>query len=184
MRSTAAGTVRALLALLLAVTLSGCELLDLFDATPGVEFEELDPAELAPGEELSVPIEVEAGADGGTLAFVPVYFGEQGPFSFALDTGAAHSVIDEKVVEEARLALTGETRSLSGISGLAEAKHVQVDAWRVGDVALPPLEVSSMLLAAGDDHTMRGLLGSDVLSGFDRVTIDYVEGRLVLQPKA
>lgn len=188
MRSPLALAIRVFLALLLVAALAGCDLLDPLAASEGagnegVDFSDLDAQQLEPGQQLAVPLQIQEGANGGLLAFVPVYFGEHGPYSFALDTGASHSVIDETVVQEIALPLTGETRPLTGIAGVAEAEHVKVDAWRVGDVALPPLEVASLRLAAGSDATLRGLIGSDILSDFDRITIDFVQEQLLLQPR-
>lgn len=183
MRLSLTAPARVFLALVLVVAASGCELLEPFQQK-GVEFDEIDQADVAPGPEIAVPLTVEDGSQGGTLVFVPVYFGDDGPHSFALDTGASHSIIDEKLVEEVGLPLTGETRALSGVGGLAEAVNVQVDAWRIDDVDLPPLSVASALLAAGDTHTLRGLLGSDVLSEFERITIDYREEVMLLQPRS
>jgi hypothetical protein len=48
----------------------------------------------------SVPLLVLKGTDGATLALAPVYVDDQGPFAFALDTGASHSVIDEDLADQ------------------------------------------------------------------------------------
>lgn len=183
MRTSSTVLARAVLALVLTASVSGCDILSLF-AEGGVEFRDVDQQQVAPGPEVAVPLDVQDGPDGGTLVFVPVYFGNRGPYSFALDTGASHSIIDEKVVEDVGLAFTGETRALAGVGGTSETKQVHVGAWRIGDVVLSPRSVASTLMAAGDLDTLRGLLGSDILHDFERVTIDYDQEVLLLHPKS
>jgi hypothetical protein len=56
-----------------------------------------------------------------------------------------------------------------------------VKEWRVGKVKLPPTIVVEANLPFGNAHGgVQGLLGSDMLSQFDVVTIDYGQSRLLL----
>jgi hypothetical protein len=62
----------------------------------------------------------------------------QGPFPFALDTGASQSVVDLNVVQQLNIPITGDAGRASGVGGLVPAKLIRVDQWRVGDVPLSP----------------------------------------------
>ncbi|MFG3660094.1 retropepsin-like aspartic protease [Streptomyces sp. NPDC047706] len=116
---------------------------------------------------------------GQTLAFVPVSIEGQGPFMFALDTGASMSVVDDDVADRAGLERTGERRAVSGILSTGEVAVVEVTHWEVGDLPLAPGELTLIDLGPPPGGgTMQGLLGSDVLSDFGSITIDYDEGVL------
>ncbi|MFI6012562.1 aspartyl protease family protein [Streptomyces sp. NPDC051243] len=109
-----------------------------------------------------------------TLAFVPVSIEGEGPFMFALDTGASSSVVDDDVADRAGLELTGERRSVSGILGTGQVPVAEVDEWRVGDVPIEPGEVTVVDLGPPRGGSgIQGLLGSDVLSDYGSITVDY-----------
>ena len=59
------------------------------------------------------------------------------------------------------------------------ARRVRVSNWNVGGVPLPNVVVSSAPIAGLNAHAF-GLLGSDVLSRFGSVTIDYHDKQLIL----
>lgn len=68
---------------------------------------------------------------------------------------------------------------------VSRVASVQVRRWSVGDVQLPPTAiVEANLPFGGANGGVQGLLGSDMLSRFDVVTIDYAHSRLVLRPHA
>ena len=136
----------------------------------------------ATGNEQSVPLFVLQGPSGSTLALVPVYLNGQGPFAFALDTGASQSVVDEDLADQLKLPKDGPAVEMTGVSATAEATQVRVNAWRVGDVELPGRSMVCLKLSAANRRVkMRGLLGSDVLSRFGAVTVDYNNQRLLLR---
>ncbi|MFE3637520.1 aspartyl protease family protein [Streptomyces sp. NPDC059168] len=136
-------------------------------------------ARTSPGAAHEVPLRVvEQG--GRTLAFVPVSVEGQGPFSFALDTGASTSVVDDDVADRVGLDRTGERRSVSGILGTDEVPVARVDRWRVGDVRLEPGEVTVIDLGPHRQGGLQGLLGSDVLSDFGSIGVDYDDGVLTV----
>src|SRR5262245_56794162 len=87
---------RRLLSLLLmtalGATLTGCSV------TVGRE------ASLGCGQ---VHARVVSGAGGARLVLVPVYISGRGPYDFALDTGAARTVVDARVSNLLRLPTTG-----------------------------------------------------------------------------
>ncbi|WP_461026492.1 aspartyl protease family protein [Streptomyces sparsus] len=135
----------------------------------------------SPGEAREVPLRV-VERDDRTLAFVPVSIEGEGSFLFALDTGASTSVVHEDVADELGLELTGERRPVSGVIASGEVPVADVGEWKVGDVSLEPGEVTVIDLGPpeGSGGGIQGLLGSDVLSEFGSITVDYDEGVLRL----
>jgi hypothetical protein len=140
------------------------------------------------GEE-TVKIEVVATSarpNRQTLALVPVFIDGRGPLPFALDTGASRSLISATLAEHLHLPARGSAGMLQGVTGDASAENFAVASWRAGAINLPP----SMIAAVGSPtggvvdrlHGPVGLLGSDVLSRYGKIAIDYDKGLLVLDP--
>jgi hypothetical protein len=155
--------VRSRLASLLVVTvlgamLSGCAL------TLG------RPAPLGTGQ---VHARVVTGAGGARLVLVPVYISGRGPYDFALDTGAARTVVDTRLSNLLHLPASGPEQTVTGVAGTVEAVRVRISDWRVDTITLPSTTVLSLRLAAGGGPPLDGLFGSDMLSRFRTVTIDY-----------
>jgi hypothetical protein len=118
-------------------------------------------------------------SEGAVDETVLVYFGTRGPFRFILDTGASFTLIDRNVVNQLHLPVVGAPRTLSGIFGSGPARVVHVDTWRADDAELPSLDVYT---ARGPlfNSFISGLLGSDALSTFQSVIIDFQSGQLIL----
>ncbi|WP_165986469.1 retropepsin-like aspartic protease [Streptomyces sp. YIM 98790] len=134
----------------------------------------------SPGAAPEVPMRI-VEQDDLILAFVPVSISGQGPFMFALDTGASASVVDEAVADRVGLPRTGERRSVSGVLGTGEVPVAEVEQWEVGEVALEPGEVTVVDLGPPrGGGGIQGLLGSDVLSDFGSITVDYDDEVLTL----
>lgn len=134
----------------------------------------------APGAERTVGLRIAEGNRGATLPLAPVFIGDRGPLWFVVDTGAAESLIDRELAEHLGLSpIPGSERRVAGIAE-AEAVEVIVESWRVGDVALPPRPLASLPLPEPPDSPVAGLLGSDVLSSFGAVTVDYANEELRL----
>jgi predicted aspartyl protease len=138
----------------------------------------------AAGEDLEVPLEVVEDPGGATLAFVAVTIHGEGPFIFALDTGASHSVVHERIARDLRLEEVDDATRVTGVVGVTQARQVQVEDWSIGhvDLGARPL-VAIELGAPGDGIGLDGLLGSDLLSEFDAITVDYARGALTLRPR-
>jgi predicted aspartyl protease len=169
-KTRAGGSVRAL-ALALAVStlaMTGCELLPVA-RTPA-----------SPPPAGSVPLHV-ARAGGSVIPTVEVTLQGQGPYDFVLDTGASRSVVDRQLAEQLGLPQVPAVPQVTSVTGPAEATVVRVTDWSVGDVTLPSGIVAAMDLqlsgsAAAQQLLGRqvdGLIGSDVLSSFGVVSIDY-----------
>lgn len=141
--------------------------------------------EPGPGDDLEVTLNVIEGAGGAILAFVPVTINGQGPYSFALDTGASGSVIDESIADELNLEQVGETRGVTGVTGATEASSVQIEEWNIEgvDLGARPAIVLDLGGAGAEGPGIQGLLGSDVLSAFGAITVDYDAGVLRLRPR-
>ena len=130
----------------------------------------------------TVKLTVVSTKDRNTLALVPVYIDGKGPFAFAVDTGASRTVIDEKAALKAGLKPGRSIGTLQGVAGSAEGREVRVDAWSADKVALRPAAIAS-LRGLGRGGGLEGLLGSDVLSRYGKVAVDYDNDVLLLDPK-
>ena len=119
------------------------------------------------------------------IALVPVTIDGKGPFTFALDTGASQSLVDSAVAKELQVRKTGDSHQVAGITNVTKVQTFVVKHWQVGAVQLPSTTVVEANLPFGNaDGGVQGLLGSDMLSQFDVVTIDYAHGELRLHHRA
>jgi hypothetical protein len=149
-----------------------------------------DPPAPLPDGELAVRLVILEGPGGGTMALVPVMIAGQGPFTFALDTGASHSLVDREIAEQLNLSVGETPIEVTGVGAVSEAQPVELSQWSLGDedsnghVPLPPRTLVTMELAAGSRGLkLQGLLGSDVLSEFDQIRVDYRGQMLTLHPR-
>jgi hypothetical protein len=118
---------------------------------------------------------------GGVFAFLRVYIRGEGPFAFTVDTGASHSVIDFDVVRKLRLKTIGEPVTITGIACRGTAGRLRMAKWRAGSIGLPAEEIQTIdMPEVGGGIEIDGLLGSDVLSTFGAITVDYEAERLLL----
>lgn len=118
------------------------------------------------------------------LALVPVTIDGKGPFTFALDTGASQSLIDSAVATRLRVPSKGSAGKIAGVNSVKKAALVRVKSWSMGQVKLPPTTIVSANLPFGNAYVgIQGLLGSDMLSQFDVITIDYGKQQLRLHPR-
>lgn len=127
------------------------------------------------------------------MALVPVTIDGQGPFPFALDTGASRSLIALPLAQRLHLSIQGKAGTLYGIGGPSTAQNVAITSWRAGQVSLPSEVIAAVPSKtatpqgpkAGNTHKVSGpvgLLGSDVLSRYGKIAIDYDKGLLILDP--
>ena len=98
----------------------------------------------------------------------------QGPFPFVLDSGDAESTIDAGLAHRLHLGSAGAPVDFEGVGCTAAARPVTVAHWSVGGLAL----AAQTLIAAhipemGGKGEPVGLFGSDVLSSFGAVRIDF-----------
>jgi hypothetical protein len=137
-----------------------------------------------PSGELAVRLLVVQGPDETTLALVPVYIEGEGPFTFALDTGASHTVVDQKIAERLQLPVAGPPVEMTGVAAVAPSTPVRVEKWRVGKIEMPPRTMVALdLTETNRRFQLQGLLGSDILSRFGAIQVDYDRQLLILHPK-
>lgn len=135
----------------------------------------------------TISLRVFRGPQDSVLVFVPVTIQGQGPFEFVLDTGASRTSIDNGLADRLQLSAAPGflAPTVEGVAASAEARILQVEQWQVGDQPLPSWPVAAIDLPSpppqmGVDE-FPGLLGSDILSQFGRVTIDYEQEVLILE---
>ncbi|GAB2746440.1 aspartyl protease family protein [Streptomyces bullii] len=122
--------------------------------------------------------------DGQTMVLAPVSIGGAGPFMFVLDTGASVSAVDDDLARQLDLPRTGERQPISGVVGQDTVPVVAIGGWELGDVRLDPADATVVDLdALRGGRPLQGLLGSDVLGDFGRITVDYEEEVLLLTPR-
>jgi predicted aspartyl protease len=125
-----------------------------------------------------VRLRVESGTFG-VFAFARIFIGGKGPFTFTVDTGASHSVLDYDLVRKLGLRTIGEPLTVTGITCRGQAARLRIHRWRVGRVRLPAAEIQTIDMpdpGGGVD----GLLGSDILSRFGTIAVDYRRELLLL----
>lgn len=128
-----------------------------------------------------IPIEIAEGRDASQI-LVPVTIGDSPQLRFVLDTGSAESVLDLETGQALGLdPIPGSEREITGAGAGSRAFEVAVEGWQLGDV---PLEGGRLVVfdipAPAGEARPDGLLGSNVLDDFGRVTIDYEGEELLL----
>jgi predicted aspartyl protease len=130
---------------------------------------------------ISAPVDVKKDFQGNTLVLVSVTLEGQGPYVMALDTGASKTLLDRSVVAKLQLPVAGPPQEFSGIGGKQQATPVRIGAWNIGQIKLPASEIAS--IALGDTQRSVGIvgfLGSDLMSRFGLVSIDYNNNTLTV----
>jgi hypothetical protein len=96
-----------------------------------------------------------------------------GPFSFLLDTGSTHTVIDPSLARQLQAPVIGEA-SLTTVSDVRKDRLARLKEVRVGDSAVSELGavIDKMDLVKLKAPGVRGVLGEDFLSQFD-ILLDY-----------
>jgi predicted aspartyl protease len=107
---------------------------------------------------------------GATVALADVSIHGKA-FVFVVDTGATTTLVDSAVARSLNLRPTGKAVPITGVAGGSSAPTVRITDWRLGGSALPASNV--VTLPGGGVGGTAGLLGSDILSRFGKITIDY-----------
>ena len=128
-----------------------------------------------------VPLTVSVVA-GQVAETADVCLDGKGPYPFILDSGAGQSTIDAGLAQRLHLASAGAATEFAGVGCTGTAQPVSVDTWSLDGVPLAAQELTAATLPQmGGKGEPDGLLGSDVLSRFGAVRIDFVgPGTLVL----
>jgi len=115
------------------------------------------------------------------IALAPVCVAGHGPYAFVVDSGATTSAFDTQLVKELHLATNGPGQTVSGANCTTQETPTAGPSWSVGTVPLAAQTVSSIDIPGfGLRASPAGLLGSDVLSRFGAVQLDYQHQSLAL----
>jgi hypothetical protein len=127
-----------------------------------------------------VPITVSTVA-GQVSEAVNVCIDGSGPYPFVLDTGDGETLIDARLAARLHLAHDGAPSIYEGVGCTGTAQPVRARSWSVAGVALAPQALTAATLPDfGIPGQPYGLLGSDVLSRFGAVRIDFAAQTLTL----
>jgi predicted aspartyl protease len=125
-----------------------------------------------------VPIVVVKAKGGATAVLAKVIIHGRA-FPFLIDTGATESVVNPALANRLHLKQIGKPRKICGVSGCASSGRVRLSRWSINGTPLPKIDVATSDIG-GVGNTPFGLLGSDVLSRFGAITIDYQNKVLTL----
>jgi len=78
------------------------------------------------------------GPADATMALVAGLHRGEGPYSFALDTGASRTTVDSKIAEELGLLTAGGETQVTGVGGKAIARPVRVRVGALRKLTSPP----------------------------------------------
>jgi hypothetical protein len=127
----------------------------------------------------------------GDMVFVEAMIHGAGPYRLVLDTGAASTVLDERVVAEAGVELRSSRRTVNGsgggtvaIAGIARIEAMDVvgvdgRSWTVADFDVNVLELEAFDLHFG--QRFDGILGYPAFLGLT-VELDYPAQRVSVLP--
>jgi hypothetical protein len=110
----------------------------------------------------------------GAVVVANVCIEGTGPFSFLIDSGSDMSVVDTQLSRRFHLSQVGAPEQAAGIGCSTTVVAERVPNWSVGGLTLSPQVVlSTSLPNLGASLPLAGVIGSDVLSRFGAVRIDY-----------
>jgi Aspartyl protease len=133
-----------------------------------------------PGGGIKIPLTVSVVA-GQVAEAVDVCIGGQGPYPFVLDSGAGQSTIDAGLAHRLDLADDGPPGAFAGVGCTGNAQPVSAGAWSLDGVDLASQQLTAATLPQmGGKGEPVGLLGSDVLSRFGAIRVDFAAGALIL----
>jgi hypothetical protein len=131
-----------------------------------------------PGPASVVPIRVVRG-----VIVANVCIGGKGPFPFLVDTGDATSLVDSSLAARLHLALVDGPRTVTSFTCKRQLSFAALSRWSVGNTTLPPQTVEVGTIRSPVFPNVDGQLGSDTLSSFGAVRIDYRQQTLTLGPQ-
>ena len=126
----------------------------------------------------AVHIVVLHSRSGGTVVAAKVVIHGHA-FPFLVDTGASVTLVNPALAKRLHLRTVGKPHQFCGVTGCSSARRVRLSNWSIGGQPLPSVVASSSPIV-GTGGFGFGLLGSDVLSRFGSVTIDYRDRLLTL----
>ena len=141
----------------------------------------LTPSDLLAGfpASITVPMAVVYAAHQ-VLALVPVEFSSTVKLAFIIDTGSSESAVSTKAASTLKLAKLKMRNQVSGVGCQTGAARVKSGPWSLSGTPLQAQTLISIRLPTTSNEGISGLLGSDQLSHFGSVVIDYAGGRLLI----
>jgi len=125
------------------------------------------------------PMVLDAGQDRLKRMTVDVFINGQGPFPFAVDTGAERTAVSASLAKRLGLVADRSARlhSIAGVDTVrtAHVATLQIGSRRVDGIRAPILPDGPLGVA--------GLLGIDALTN-QRVVMDFVDERMSVRPSA
>ena len=113
-----------------------------------------------------------------------VCIGGEGPFPFLVDTGGSTTLVDSSLAARVHLALVDGPRTVSSFTCKRQISFAAVSRWSVGNTTLLPQTVEVGTVQSPVLPNLDGVLGSDTLSSFGAVRIDYRQQTLMLGPQS
>jgi hypothetical protein len=120
----------------------------------------------------------------GVAIVANVCVGDEGPFPFLVDTGASTTLVDSSLATRLHLALVDGPRTVSSFTCKRQLSFAAVSRWSVGNTTLLPQTVEVGTVQSPVLPNLDGVLGSDTLSSFGAVRIDYRQQTLTLGPQS
>jgi len=133
-----------------------------------------------PGPRSVVPIRVV----GRAAIVANVCIGGEGPFPFLVDTGGSTTLVDSSLAARLHLALVDGPRTVSSFTCKRQISFAAASRWSVGNTTLLPQTVEVGTVQSPALPNLDGVLGSDTLSSFGAVRIDYRQQTLTLGPQS
>jgi len=109
-----------------------------------------------------------------------VCIGGEGPFPFVVDTGDTTSLVDSSLAARLHLALVDGPRTVTSFTCKRQLSFAALSRWSVGNTTLPPQTVEVGTIRSPVLPNVDGQLGSDTLSSFGAVRIDYRQRTVTL----
>jgi hypothetical protein len=130
-------------------------------------------SQLAVGEPSILPIKI-VHLGKGAVVLADVCIEGAGPFPFAVDSGSDLSIVDTHLSQRFHLHQVGAPEQAAGIGCSATVVPQQISSWSMGSLTLRSQAVLGTSLPNLDaSQPLDGVIGSDVLSRFGAVRIDY-----------
>lgn len=132
----------------------------------------------------TIRVKIEHQKTGGIFVTVRGAIGGK-PAGYVIDTGSTNSVIESRTTTPLGLRAVGKRLKTAGATGcLVIVTPVRINDWTAGGVKLPATigvnSRSSFIDKALKSTGIAGLLGTNVLSTFGEVTIDFADSRMIL----
>ena len=143
-------------------------------AFTGWGFASTPPAHVAS----TAPLVILKARDGETLALARVIIHGRA-FPFLIDTGSSKTLVDIALARKLHLTTVGKPIKVTGVGCSETASKVRLSSWSIGGQALPSIVATSSMIAGAGGKAF-GLLGSDVLSHFGAIELDYAHSQLTL----